>query len=115
MGVFRGVHLGDTRAGTRRVITGLSWIAYSGLPALARNSMICRRNLANGAVFRRWTLVSLWDIALEALNESGVFPGHVHMIDSAIARAHHQAAGTKGGFKNRVWPFKRWLYEQKFI
>ena len=35
----------------------------------------------------------LWDLILEALNESGTLPDQVQMIDSTIIRAHHQAAG----------------------
>ncbi|MGL4404513.1 MAG: hypothetical protein ACRCT6_02040 [Notoacmeibacter sp.] len=52
--------------------------------------------------FRRWTLSSLWELALKALNESGAFPGQVHMIDSTIIRAHHLAADVKGGLKKKV-------------
>jgi len=39
---------------------------------------------------------------LEALNESDSAPDSVQMIDSTIIRAHHQAAGAKGGLKNKV-------------
>jgi hypothetical protein len=34
---------------------------------------------------------------LEALNESGAMPEQVQMIDSTVIRAHHLAAGAKGG------------------
>ncbi len=34
---------------------------------------------------------------MEALNESGVVPAALHMIDSTVVRAHHQAAGAEGG------------------
>ena len=46
--------------------------------------------------FRRWTVAGLWDMILEALNDSGAMPDQVQMIDSTIIRAHHQAAGAKG-------------------
>ncbi len=39
---------------------------------------------------------------LEALNESGVMRDQVQMIDSTVIRAHHLAAGAKGGLKNKV-------------
>ncbi|MEY3232810.1 MAG: hypothetical protein RL230_81 [Pseudomonadota bacterium] len=52
--------------------------------------------------FRRSTLAGLWEMVLEALNESGVSPGQVHMIDSTVIRAHHLAAGAKGGLKKKV-------------
>ena len=41
-------------------------------------------------------------MVLETLNESGVSPGQVHMIDSTVIRAHHLAAGAKGGLKKKV-------------
>ena len=52
--------------------------------------------------FRRWTLAGLWEDILEALNESGVVPDALQMIDSTVIRAHHQAAGAKGGLRARV-------------
>ncbi len=39
---------------------------------------------------------------LEALAESGAVPDTVQMVDSTIVRAHHCAAGAKGGLVNRV-------------
>jgi transposase len=55
--------------------------------------------------FRCWTLASLWEMILEALNESGTVAHQVQMIDSTIIPAHHQAAVAKGGLKNRVLQF----------
>ena len=52
--------------------------------------------------FRRWTLAGLWELILAALNESEAVPDSVQMIDSTIIRAHHCAAGAKGGLKKRV-------------
>jgi transposase len=52
--------------------------------------------------FRRWTLSGVWELMLEALGESGAVPDTLQMVDSTIVRAHHQAAGAKGGLKNRV-------------
>ena len=52
--------------------------------------------------FRRWTLAGLWEGILEALNESGLVPDALQMIDSTVVRAHHQAAGAKGGLHDRV-------------
>ena len=39
---------------------------------------------------------------MDALNESGAVPHALQMIDSTVVRAHHQAAGTKGGLRDRV-------------
>jgi transposase len=85
----------------RLVLDGVFWIARTGaqwrdLPEeFGKWSSVYRQ-------FRRWTLSNLWEIILEALNGSGVRPGQVHMIDSTIIRAHHLAAGAKGGLKKKV-------------
>ena len=52
--------------------------------------------------FRRWTLAGLWEFLLEALNETEGVGESVQMIDSTIIRAHHCAAGAKGGLRVRV-------------
>ena len=52
--------------------------------------------------FLRWTRSGLWDLLLDALKESGVVPSARQMIDSTIVRAHHHAAGAKGGFKDML-------------
>lgn len=52
--------------------------------------------------FRRWALPALWELVLDALNNSGARPGQVQMIDSTITQAHHQAAGAKGGLRKKV-------------
>jgi len=44
----------------------------------------------------------LWELILESLNENGAMPGQVQMIDSTVIRAHHLAAGAKGGLKKKV-------------
>src|SRR6201993_4910740 len=47
--------------------------------------------------FRRWADSGIWDVILEALAGSGVSDATLQMIDSTIIRAHHCAAGGKGG------------------
>ena len=85
----------------RLVLDAVFWVARTGSPwrdlpeEFGKWSSVYRQ-------FRRWTLSSLWEMILEALNESGVRPGQVHMIDSTIIRAHHLAAGAKGGLKKKV-------------
>lgn len=46
--------------------------------------------------FRRWTLSGLWELLLEAFNDSGGGKPSLQMIDSTIIRAHHCSAGAKG-------------------
>ena len=85
----------------RNVLDAIFWIARTGSPwrdlpdEFGKWSSIYRQ-------FRRWTLAGLWDMVLEALNESGSMPDQVQMIDSTVIRAHHLAAGAKGGLKKKV-------------
>jgi transposase len=78
----------------RLILDGIFWIARTGsawrdLPEeFGKWSSVYRQ-------FRRWTLAGLWEMVLETLNESGVSPGQVHMIDSTVIRAHHLAAGAR--------------------
>jgi len=92
---------GRPAADHRLVLDGVFWIARTGsawrdLPEeFGKWSSVYRQ-------FRRWTLAGLWEMVLEALNESWVSPAQVHMIDSTVIRAHHLAAGAKGGLKKKV-------------
>lgn len=92
---------GRPAADHRRVLDAVFWIARTGSPwrdlpeEFGKWSSVYRQ-------FRRWTLSSLWEMILEALNESGARPDHVQMIDSTVIRAHHLAAGAKGGLKKKV-------------
>lgn len=85
----------------RLILDGVFWIARTGAPwrdlpeEFGKWSSVYRQ-------FRRWTLAGLWEMILEALNESGAMPEQVQMIDSTVIRAHHLAAGAKGGLKNKV-------------
>ncbi|GAB1377338.1 hypothetical protein MASR1M49_43850 [Pararhodobacter aggregans] len=85
----------------RLVLDGIFWIARTGSPwrdlpeEFGKWSSVYRQ-------FRRWTLAGLWEQILEVLNESRVAPDGLQMIDSTVVRAHHQAAGAKGGLRDRV-------------
>ena len=85
----------------RLVLDGIFWIARTGSPwrdlpeEFGKWSSVYRQ-------FRRWTLAGLWEQIMEALNESGLVPDALQMIDSTVVRAHHQAAGAKGGLRGRV-------------
>lgn len=92
---------GRLAADHRLVLDAVFWIARTGSPwrdlpeEFGKWSSVYRQ-------FRRWTLSSLWEMILEALNESGARPDQVQMIDSTVIRAHHLAAGAKGGLKKKV-------------
>ena len=85
----------------RLVLDGIFWIARTGSPwrdlpeEFGKWSSVYRQ-------FRRWTLLGLWEQIMEALNDSRIVPDGLQMIDSTVIRAHHQAAGAKGGLRNRV-------------
>lgn len=85
----------------RLVLDGIFWIARTCSPwrdlpeEFGKWSSVYRQ-------FRRWTLAGLWEQIMDALNESGAVPHALQMIDSTVVRAHHQAAGAKGGLRDRV-------------
>ena len=85
----------------RRVLDEIFWIARTGAPwrdlpeEFGKWSSVYRQ-------FRRWTLAGLWVEIMDALNQSGAVPDALQMIDSTVIRAHHQAAGSKGGLHDRV-------------
>ena len=92
---------GRKPANHRLVLDGIFWIARTGSPwrdlpeEFGKWSSVYRQ-------FRRWTLAGLWEGILEALNESGLVPDALQMVDSTVVRAHHQAAGAKGGLHAKV-------------
>lgn len=98
----------------RLVLDGIFWIARTGaqwrdLPEeFGKWSSVYRQ-------FRRWTLAGLWELILETLNESGAAPPQVQMIDSTIIRAHHQAAGAKGGVRRKVLAVQKVASRPRFI
>lgn len=98
----------------RQVLDGIFWIARTGsqwrdLPEeFGKWSSVYRQ-------FRRWTVAGLWDLILDALNQSEAMPDQVQMIDSTIIRAHHQAAGAKGGLKDKVLAVRKVASRRKSI
>ena len=85
----------------RLVMDGIFWIARTGVAwrdlheHFGKWSSVYRQ-------FRRWTLSGLWELLLEAFNNSGGGNPSLQMIDSTIIRAHHCSAGAKGGLRVRV-------------
>lgn len=98
----------------RLVLDGIFWIARTGAQwrdlheHFGKWSSVYRQ-------FRRWTLAGVFELMLAALNDGGGGLKSVQMIDSTVIRAHHQAAGAKGGLKNRVLGAQRVALRQKFI
>jgi transposase len=84
----------------RRTLDAVFWIARTGAPW---RDLPCELGNWNSVhrQYRRWTTSGLWDLMLEALAEGGG-NGAVQMVDSTVIRAHHCAAGARGGLKTRL-------------
>jgi transposase len=80
----------------RRVLDAVFWLMRTGAPwrdlpeEFGNWNSIFRQ-------FRRWADSGVWDVILEALAGSGVSDNALQTIDATIIRAHHCAAGGKGG------------------
>ncbi len=85
----------------RRTLDGIFWIVRTGAPWRDLPEEMGEWNSVYQQ-FRRWTLSGLWDLLLETLASGEMAPKTVQMIDSTVIRAHHQAAGAKGGLKNKL-------------
>jgi transposase len=99
--IERGARSGRRPRNHRLVLDGIFWIARTGVAwrdlheHFGKWSSVYRQ-------FRRWTLSGLWELLLEAFNDSGGGNPSLQMIDSTIIRAHHCSAGAKGGLRVRV-------------
>ena len=112
--VASGGKRGRPPADHRLVLDGVFWIARTGAQWRDLHEYFGKWSSVHRQ-FRRWTLAGVWEAMLEALNESGAALDSVQMIDSTIIRAHHQAAGAKGGLKKRVLGAQKVALRQRFI
>ena len=112
--VASGARSGRPPRDHRRTLDGVFWIARTGAQwrdlhdYFGKWSTVYRQ-------FRRWTVAGVWEAMLEALAESGAEPDSLQMIDSTIVRAHHLAAGAKGGLRDRVLAVQKVASRPKFI
>jgi transposase len=112
--VVSGARSGRPPRDHRRTLDGVFWIARTGAQwrdlhdYFGKWSTVYRQ-------FRRWTLAGVWEAMLEALAESRAAPDSVQMIDSTIVRAHHLAAGAKGGLRDRVLAAQKVASRTKYI
>ena len=97
----------------RRVLDGIFWVTRTGAPWRDLPEELGKWNSIYQQ-FRRWSLSGLWDLLLDALAGSGAAPKTVQMIDSTVIRAHHQAAGAKGGLKIRLLAVRAAALRAKF-
>ena len=84
----------------RRTLDAVFWIARTGAPWRDLPEELGNWNSVHRQ-YRRWTASGLWDLMLEALAEGGGNAA-VQMVDSTVIRAHHCAAGARGGLKTRL-------------
>ena len=80
----------------RKVLDAVFWIMRTGAPWRDLPAELGDWN-AVWRQFRRWAEYGVWDAILEAVGGSGVSDTALQMIDATIVRAHHCAAGGKGG------------------
>jgi len=85
----------------RKILDGVFWIARTGSPWRDLPDQLGNWNSVFRQ-YRRWTEAGVWDLILSALAESDIGESALQMIDSTIIRAHHCAAGGKGGFRETV-------------
>ena len=92
---------GRTASDNRLFVNGVLWVLRSG----ARWSDLPERYGKFKSVhkrFTRWARAGVWERVFQALTKDR--DNEYLMIDSAIVRAHAQAAtGQKGGSKTRLW------------
>ena len=84
----------------RSVVNGILWRLRTGAPwrdlpeRYGNWNSIYRR-------FRRWCQAGVWEAAATTLAETMADNRH-HSIDSTTVRGHPQAAGAKGGLRDRA-------------
>ena len=86
----------------RRVLDGVFWIARTGAAWRDLHDDFGKRDSVYRQ-FPRWTLSGVWDVTLEALNDTRARHDSVQMIGPTIVRDHqHAAAAKKGGLRVKV-------------
>ena len=95
-----GARRGRPPADHRRVLYAIFWISRTGAPWRDLPAELSNWNSVHRQC-RRWMASGLWDVMLQALAEGGGDDA-LQMIDSTIVRAHHCAAGARGGLRTRL-------------
>lgn len=84
----------------RRTLDGIFWITRTGAPWRDLPQELGNWNSVHRQ-FRRWAASGVWDVLLQALADSGGEADAWQMTDSSTVRAHHRAAGARGGHRDR--------------
>ena len=98
--IERGALRGRPPRDHRRTLDAIFWIARTGAPWRDLPEELGNWNSVHRQ-YRRWTASGLWDLMLDALAEGGGNDA-VQMVDSTSIRAHHCAAGARGGLRARL-------------
>lgn len=85
----------------RRNLDAIFWIARTGAPWRDLPLELGNWNSVHRQ-FRRWTASGVWDLLLQALADGGGDAEMLQMIDSTTIRAHHCAAGARGGMRGQA-------------
>ena len=80
----------------RKVLDAIFWIMRTGAPWRDLPAEFGDWN-SIWRQFRRWADTGIWDTILEAFGGSAISDAALQMIDATVVRAHHCAAGGKGG------------------
>lgn len=108
-----GPKRGRPAANHRKVLDGILWITRTGAPWRDLPQYFGKFGSVHRQ-FRRWTLSGLWDLMLEAVNESGEGHDSLQMIDSTIIRAHQHSAGAKKGVRMKVLAVRAVVFRPRF-
>jgi transposase len=98
----------------RRVLDAVFWIARTGAPWRDLPEFFGKWNSVYRQ-FLRWSRAGFWDAMLEMLARSDLSQDTLQMIDSTIVRAHHHAAGGKGGLREMLWDVRAVASQPKSI
>lgn len=90
--------LGRPPRNHRKVLDAVFWLLRTGAPWRDLPAEFGEWN-SLWRQFRRWADSGIWDVILEALGGTEASDTALQMIDATIIRAHHCAAGGRGGFK----------------
>src|SRR5450631_1474162 len=90
--------LGRPPRNHRKVLDAVFWLMRTGAPWRDLPAEFGDWN-SIWRQFRRWADSGIWDVILEALGGSQVSEITLQIIDATIIRAHHCAAGGRGGCK----------------
>jgi transposase len=90
----------------RTIINGILWVLRTGAPWRDLPERYGSWKTISSR-FYRWQSAGVWQQILQKLQQradrEGKLDWSLHYVDSTVVRAHHHAAGAKGGTKGKRW------------